>query len=59
LIRLVIGGKSESRQDFRSLVGMKSKEQEEFDEVRITDLTSWLVTGAKVVKVGGGVGGRM
>ena len=37
LIRLVIGISRASRQDFRSLVGIKSREEVESEEAKIAD----------------------
>ena len=56
---IVIGGKRASRQDFRSQVGMMSREQEELGEERMRDLTSSSVVGAKLDKRGGATSGAM
>jgi len=58
-MRFVIGGRSESRHDFRTRVGIRSREQVESDDARIAALTSSQETGVKSVKRGGGLGGEI
>lgn len=53
---VVIGGRRESRQDFRMRVGMKSMEQVESEEARIAVFTSSRVAGVKSDNSGGGDG---
>ena len=59
LRRAVIGGKSESKQDLRSQVGIVSSEQEELGEERISLLTSSGVAGSKLHRRGGAMAGAM
>ena len=55
-MRVVIGGRSTCKQDFRSLVGIISKGHVESDDAKITDLTSSVVTQLQVDRDGGVVG---
>jgi hypothetical protein len=50
----VIGIRRESRQDFNSLVGIISSEQEASEELRIIFLISSVVVGVKLDSSGGG-----
>ena len=45
LMRCAIGRVNESMQDFNNLVGIRSREQEELEELRIIVRTSCSVTG--------------
>lgn len=53
-IKFVIGGRSDSRQDFRTRVGIKSRGQVESDDAIIAAFTSSSVAGEKSEKSGGG-----
>ena len=57
LMRLVMGMSRESRQDFRTRVGIKSSAQVESVEAKIAALTSSGVAGEKWLKLGAGVEG--
>ena len=57
LIKVVIGRSRESMQDLRSLVGMRSRGQVEFEDDMIAFRTSSRVAGAKSESRGGGKGG--
>ena len=59
LIRVVIGVISASRQDFRSLVGMRSEAHEESDELMIALRTSSVVAREKEGRGKGGDGGMV
>lgn len=59
LRKVVIGGKSASRQDLRRNVGMMSSEQEESGEERMILRTSSVVVGEKELKNGGVTGGEI
>lgn len=59
LMRLVMGTIRASRQDFKSRVGMKSREQVESDMPRIAFLTSVSVAVENFDKMGGGVSGSL
>ena len=54
LIKVVIGDSRESIHDFRSFVGMRSREHVEFEDERIALRTSRVVAGKKSERVGGG-----
>ena len=54
---LVIGVRRESRQDFRSFVGISSRLQVESEDVRMAFLTSSVEAREKVDRRGGGVDG--
>jgi len=58
-MRLVMGSRRESRQDFRTGVGMKSRVQVESEDAMIAALTSSGEAGVKSVKLRGGLGGAM
>jgi len=55
LIMVVIGGSRESMHDFRSFVGMTSREHVEFEEERMALWTSRVVAGEKSERRGGGL----
>ena len=57
LIRVVIGARRESRQDFISLVGMESSGQVELEDERMTRRTSSCDAGDRLRSGGGGNGG--
>ena len=57
LIVVVMGGSRESMHDFRSFVGMTSKEQVEFEDERMALWTSRVIAGKKSEGRGGGVEG--
>ena len=57
LIRVVIGARRESRQDFTSLVGMESSGQVALEDERMTRRTSSCDTGDRLRSGGGGNGG--
>src|SRR6187399_3772766 len=57
LIMLVIGSMRESRQDLSRKVGMISRAQEEFEDLRIAVLTSSMLAGEKDERQGGTIGG--
>ena len=56
LIRVVIGARRESRQDFMSLVGIGSSGQVEFEDERMTRRTSSCDAGDRLRRGGGGNG---
>ena len=49
LMRVVMGGTRESMHDFRSFVGIRSREQVEFEEETIALRTSRVVAGEKSI----------
>ncbi len=57
LMIVVIGGSRESMHDFRSFVGMRSREHVESEEERMALRTSRVVAGEKLERGGGAVGG--
>ena len=57
LIRVVIGARRESRQDFISLVGMESGGQVEFEDERMTRRPSACDAGDRLRSGGWGNGG--
>ena len=57
LMREVMGGTRESMHDFRSFVGIRSREHVEFEEERIALRTSRVVAGGNSERRGGGVEG--
>jgi UPF0288 family protein (methanogenesis marker protein 3) len=57
LMMVVMGGSRESMHDFKSFVGIRSREQVEFEEDRIALRTSRVVAGRKSESGGGAVGG--
>ena len=57
LIKVVIGLRSGSVQDLRSLVGMRSRGHVEFDEERMAVRTSSKLANEKLHRAGGGLGG--
>ncbi len=57
LMVAVIGGSRESMHDFRSFVGMRSREHVESDEERMALRTSRVVASEKSERGGGAVGG--
>ena len=58
-IRFVMGGKSESRQDFNTRVGMKSRGQVQSEDAMMAALTSSCEAGIKSDKGGGGSGSEL
>ena len=57
LMMLVIGSRRESRQDLSRKVGMISRAQEEFEDLRIAVLTSSMLAVEKDERQGGTIGG--
>ena len=57
LMREVMGGTIESMHDFRSFVGIRSREQVEFEEERIALQTSRVVARGNSEKSGGATRG--
>ena len=57
LMMLVIGSRRESRQDFRRNVGIISRAQEAFEDLRIAVLTSSMLAGEKDERQGGTICG--
>ena len=49
-----MGGVNDPIQDFSNLVGIRSREQEELEELNITERISCSVTGRKLDSWGGG-----
>ena len=58
LIKVVIGRRRESMQDLRSVVGIRSREQVEFEEERIALGISSGVVIEKLARRGGEIGGE-
>ena len=58
-MREVMGGTRESIHDFRSFVGIRSREQVEFEEERIALRTSRVVAGGNSERRGGVEGGGL
>ena len=56
-LMMVIGSRRESRQDLSRKVGMISRAQEEFEDLRIAVLTSSMLAGEKDERQGGITGG--
>ncbi len=54
---MVIGDSRESTQDFKSFVGIRSREQVEFEDERMALRTSRVVAGGKSERGGGATGG--
>ena len=57
LMMLVIGSRRESRQDLSRNVGIISRAQEAFEDLRIAVLTSSMLAGEKGERQGGTIGG--
>ena len=58
LMMVVMGGSRESMHDFKSFVGIRSREHVEFEEDRIALRTSRVVAGRKSERGGGAVEGE-
>ena len=56
LMIVVIGDRRESMQDFKSFVGIRSREQVEFEDERMALRTSRVVAGEKSERGGGATG---
>jgi hypothetical protein len=59
LIRVVIGSMSESRHDFKRVVGIKSREQVALEAERMAFFTSSDVAGKNEDNIGGGKDGEV